>query len=385
MIVYTEYSRDARVRREAETLASIPEYKVTVLTLKEQEVAMNYHYEGVNVRELNIPRYQGASGRKYLSSYLKFMVLSFLACAGLLFKRSVDILHIHNMPNFLIFSALLPFLFGKKIILDIHDTMLETYLAKYDGKMNQWLYKILLFEESISCAMAHKIICVNHIQRDILLRRGIPGEKTIILLNVPDPKIFNRENNTKNKVVDNGRLKIIYHGTVARRLGVDLAIRAVADLKEKMPNLEFHIIGSGESVQECMRLISDLGAGENIFFQKQTPLAHLVKTLETMDLGIVPNRKNSATELMLPVKMLECMALGIPVVVPRLKTIEYYFSDDMVYYFKPEDLSSLSDSIFNALSNKDGRTKKAQNAMDFLKKYGWENHKYDLINLYQHL
>jgi glycosyltransferase involved in cell wall biosynthesis len=132
-------------------------------------------------------------------------------------------------------------------------------------------------------------------------------------------------------------------------------------------------------------LISDLGAGENIFFQKQTPLSHLVKTLETMDLGIVPNRKNSATELMLPVKMLECMALGIPVVAPRLKTIEYYFSDDMVYYFKPEDVTSLSESILNALANKDGRTRKAQNAMDFLKKYGWEKHKYDLINLYRSL
>ena len=49
---------------------------------------------------------------------------------------------------------------------------------------------------------------------------------------------------------------------------------------------------------------------------------------------------------MLPVKLLEYVSLGIPAVVPRLKTIEHYFSDDMVAYYEPEDVESLADAIY---------------------------------------
>ncbi|WP_390492043.1 hypothetical protein, partial [Staphylococcus pseudintermedius] len=64
-----------------------------------------------------------------------------------------------------------------------------------------------------------------------------------------------------------------------------------------------------------------------------------------MDVGIIPNRKDSATDLMLPVKMLEYVAMGISVVAPRLKAIEHYFSDDMVSYFQPEDSNSMANAI----------------------------------------
>lgn len=104
-----------------------------------------------------------------------------------------------------------------------------------------------------------------------------------------------------------------------------------------------------------------------------------------MDLGVVPNRKNAATELMLPVKLLECIALGIPVVAPRLKTIEYYFSDDMLFYFEPDNIDSLADAILYAYNNETERIKKAKNAKRFLEKYGWEKHKWDLINMYNQL
>jgi glycosyltransferase involved in cell wall biosynthesis len=104
-----------------------------------------------------------------------------------------------------------------------------------------------------------------------------------------------------------------------------------------------------------------------------------------MDLVVVPNRKNTATELMLPVKLLDSVALGIPVVVPRLKAIEYYFSDDMVFYFEPDNVDSLADTILYAYNNRDERIRKAENAKSFLEKYGWEKHKFDLINMYKSL
>lgn len=386
MVAYTNYLIDARVRREAETLASLPDYNVLVLVLKEADSQNTYLLDGVEVRELNVSKYRGKSNGRYLMSYLLFLFLSFFACNELLRKKSLDIVHIHNMPNFLIFSAIIPYLFGKKIILDIHDTVIETYATKFEGIASKIFSRLFYLEEVICCAIAHKIICVNHIQREALLKRGIPESKIVILMNVPDPVRFNYTRRIKRRVDIPGSFKLVYFGTISKRLGVDLAIRAVSKIVNKIPELEFHILGNGDDLQEFISLSKELGVERSIrFYRKVFPLEELIKILDDMDMCIVPNRKNSATELMLPVKMLECVALGIPVVVPRLKAIEYYFSNDMVGYFEPENIDSMADAILDTFNNEPKRINRSERARLFLKKYGWDTHKHDLFDLYKSL
>jgi len=119
---------------------------------------------------------------------------------------------------------------------------------------------------------------------------------------------------------------------------------------------------------------------ENIFSVEKLP-----KVLSKMDIGIIPNRKNVATELMLPVKLLEYVSLGIPTVVPRLKTIEYYFSDDMVKYYEPENIDSMASGILELYMNKEKRKQQVEKAFTFLDQYGWDKHKINLINLYENI
>jgi glycosyltransferase involved in cell wall biosynthesis len=385
MVAFTAYSTDNRVRREAEALASFGGYNVLVLALKEGVYPRSFHLHGVQIREMNISKYQGKSNLRYLMSYLKFALSVFFACNRLLMNNSLDIVHIHNMPNFLVFCAIIPFLFGRKVILDVHDTMLETYLAKFEGHLNNLFTWALRLEELSSCMFAHKIICVNHIQRKTLLKRGIPESKLFILLNTPDPRIFRPGKKSVINRSNNKRFRIVYHGTVTKRLSLDLAIRAVASLVGRIPFLEFTILGRGEEIQELAQLSRELGVQEIVHFESQVPGEELADILTRMDLGIVPNSRNIATELMLPVKMLECVALDIPVVVPRLKTIEYYFSDDMVTYFEPGNVDSLISSILEAFNSENERINKAKNAKRFLEKYGWDTHKFTLINLYRSL
>jgi glycosyltransferase involved in cell wall biosynthesis len=384
MIAYTYYLSDARVRREAETLASMAEYDVTVLALKGMNAGPgSYSKDGVKVRELNADKYRGKSGLRYLLSYVRFTLLALAACAGLLTKKSVDIVHIHNMPNFLIFSALGPLILGKKIILDIHDTTIETYDAKFKRKSNKLLFYVLRCEELLCCALAHRIICVNEIQREVLVRRGIPSGKIVVSMNVPDPRIFHADKANATTKKENG-FRLVYFGTVTRRLGMDLAIRAVASFSRDIPGLEFHVIGGGDDLREFSDLSKELGVDQTIhFYERAFPLEDLVRVLGGMDLGLVPNRRNAATELMLPVKMLECVALGIPVVAPRLRTIEHYFSEESVFYFEPDDVDSLSKAILEASADEVLRGQKAENARKFLQTYDWETHKLELLSLYK--
>jgi glycosyltransferase involved in cell wall biosynthesis len=385
MIGYTNYLLDTRVRREAETLAELPEYTVRILALKNSNLSpKTYSHAGVSVQELNMQKYQGRSNLQYILSYLKFMFLAFLACNSLLSKKSLDIVHIHNMPNFIIFSAILPILRGKKVVLDIHDTMIETYASKFNGKLKKLFGLVLRLEEYICCSLADRIVCVNHLQRAALVKRRIPINKIMISMNVPDPKRIDG-NVVLRRDQKEESFNLVYFGTIANRLGIDLAIRAVAKIKGNIPSLKLYIFGEGDDLEQCIQLSGSLGMRGTVVFEKAMPFEKLVVRLKEMDMLVIPNRKNCATELMLPAKMLDGVALGIPVIAPKLSAIQHYFSDEMIFFFQPDNVDSMADAILHAYNNETERIDRAENAKLFFERYGWERHKGDLINLYRSL
>jgi glycosyltransferase involved in cell wall biosynthesis len=385
MLAYTQYTYDNRIQREAETLAAQGNYKVSLLVPKEGDAPQTYEVHGVRVRELNMQQYQGKSKYRYIASYLEFMLRTFFVCNELLLLRQADIFHIHNMPNFLVFSAILARVCGKKLILDIHDSVPETYAAKFNENPNKTLFWLLCCEEAICCRLAHKIICVNHPQRDALVSRGIHPAKITVSLNVPDCRWYKMNGRIKLDKRETKQFKLVYHGTLAKRLGVDLTIQAVGKLIRSIPEIEFHIYGGGDDKQTLMRLAEELKLQAYIHFYGFVPLDKLCPILTEMDLGVIGNRKNIATDLMLPVKMLEYIALNIPVVVPKLPTVQYYFSDEMVSYFEPEDSDELAASILALYQNREKRERQARSARKFLDQFGWEIHQKDFLDLYSRL
>ena len=384
MLAYTLYSIDARIRREAETLVSHG-HRVSIVVPREHDRPSGYEMDGVKIRELNISKYQGKSTARYLLSYIWYTLSASLICLSMLFQEKPDVIHVHNMPNFLIFAGLIPRVAGTKIILDTHDSMPETYSTKFSSS-SIFLFKIMCWEEALCCRIAHRIICVNHPQKEVLAARGIPANKIVIVMNVPDHKRFNLSEKAKYPRKDSGAFNLVYHGTQAKRLGVDYSIKAVARLSGRIPELKFHDYGGGDDLDEFIRLSRELGIEDRIYFSRlNIPIEELPEILAEMDAGVVANRKNPATALMLPVKMLEYIAFDIPVIAPRLETISYYFTDQMVTYFEPENVESLAEAILDLYQNPEKRKAQVLEARKFISRYGWENHQFDLIKLYDEL
>ncbi len=176
MIAYTDYFSDTRVRREAEALVASDKYQVRVITLGNDASPKHTMLEGVEIIEVNIPKYRGKNQLRYLLSYGNFFIKAMLECSLLTLRKELGAVHIHNMPDFLVFAALLPKLMGKPVVLDIHDTMPETFGSKFgsSSRVVNWLLK---FEEYCSCRFADRLICVNEIQKDKILSRAFRQKK----------------------------------------------------------------------------------------------------------------------------------------------------------------------------------------------------------------
>src|SRR5215510_12875443 len=87
MLAYTQYKYDHRVQREAETLTAQGNYTVLLIVPKEGATPQTYEVHGVRVRELNMQQYQGKSKRRYMVSYLEFLLRTFFVCSKLLLLR----------------------------------------------------------------------------------------------------------------------------------------------------------------------------------------------------------------------------------------------------------------------------------------------------------
>ncbi len=94
----------------------------------------------------------------------------------------------HSPPDFLIAAGLPLVLSGAKLILDIHDLTPELYASRFRGKGGLAARFLTESAEWTSCAVAHRVITTTHAFRDLLVSRGVPEGKILVLYNCPDPR-----------------------------------------------------------------------------------------------------------------------------------------------------------------------------------------------------
>lgn len=247
MVAYTNYLTDARPRREAEALAERGDY-VTIISLAENQRPQKENLNGVNINRVDFERYRGDNKFKYIYYYFKYFIVVSLFAIRFVIQRKIDVIYIHTMPDFMVFVAIIPKLFGVKVVLNIHDMMPEIYLSKFNVTENHVLIRLLKYQEQLSIKFADQVICVHQKHFEKLLERGAKKEKMSILLNLPDPKIFHlheEENNSSSTTP-----RIVFHGTIAKRSGLEHALDAFKIVANEVQNLRFDIFGDGDFVNE---------------------------------------------------------------------------------------------------------------------------------------
>ena len=337
IIAYTHYLRDGRVRRHAEALAARGD-SVDVITRDPAESGM---HSGVNVLGLEIARYRGASRTRYLRSYFEFFARAGSTALRLNARHHYDAAIVCTMPDAAILSALPLRAFGTRLVLDVHDTMPELYRDKFGGTRGALGARLLMLEERFCASLADRVLAVHRPHADRLILAGIPEHKIRVVPNSPDPAIFKR---IKPHNSERG-MTIVCHGTVTNRLGLDIALFALHLLRGELPGLKLVIIGEGDHLTQIKALTERMNLHTMVGFLPPVSIEKLPVLLGGASVGLVPNRATDATQLMLPVKLLEYMNLGIPVVCARLRTIEYYFSDDALQYFEPGSEQALAAAI----------------------------------------
>jgi len=330
------------------------------------------HIEGVELRRIAIPRYRGGKALAYVRSYLQFFMVS---AARLSFDHKTapfDIVHIHTMPDFMVFTSIWPRLTGAKVILDMHDLMPDLYAVKFGLDKSGGAVRALRMVQKSATAFADAVICVHEPQYELLLRDGVPAHKLNIVMNAADPKLFPPRESSPS-FEGEGPIRVVYHGTILHRYGVDLGVRAFAKARERNPRLVMSVLGDGDFLPEVRALARELSLGEDVlyFSNCRLPLHEVAQKIRESHIGIIPNRDDQEDSV-LPTKLLEYVSIGIPAIAPKTRCIQRYFNPDQVELVEVEDVDGMAEAILRLAADETHRNQVVEAARSWQAAYGFD-------------
>ena len=245
VIVFSYYPSDPRVMRAARGDVQRRDGRRFIVHQKLRSRTIPRADRRVDV--FRVDRKKRRAGKlSYASQYLTFLVLSFFWLSRRQLARHYDLVHVHNMPDFLVFSAGLAKLLGSRVVLDLHDPTPEVFITVYGLKPNNWLVRLLRIVEGLSISFADLVLTPNIAFRNLFVSRNCPPGKIAIVMNSPLEKVFPLKEPANKSASDwlaGSEFVVMFHGTVLQRHGLHSAIEAVARLREHIPGLRFHIYG----------------------------------------------------------------------------------------------------------------------------------------------
>jgi glycosyltransferase involved in cell wall biosynthesis len=382
MVVFSSFPIDVRVRREAEAHIEIGN-QVDVFCRTSRGEAREEIVNNIQIYRLKLKR-ERAGKISYILEYLYFFTWALFKLTSLFFKNKYDVIHIHNMPDFLVFTAIVPKLLGRKIILDLHDPMPELYMSMFSMAGDNPLIRFLKLIEKICIKYADHIITPNVSFRNLFISRGCSPDKISIVMNSPDEKIFN----SNNKIIMGERDKdfvIMYHGAVVERQGPDILVTAVSMIRNKIPGLKVLIYGEGNFLEKVKLMVSELNLSEIVKIKGMVIVDKIAEAIRGIDLGVIPNRSNPFTQINFPVRTFEYLVMNKPVIVPETQGIMDYFCEGSIFFFKPGDSESLAKTILEVYENPENTKLVLDKSLEVFNNYRWQFQKEKLIDLTNHL
>lgn len=384
MVVHAYYPLgETRVEREAQALIESG-IDVTVLCPRLPGELAEENVEGVQVIRLPVRRRKESLPRQFLN-YLAFLVHALFRLMEMQRKNPFSSVQVHNIPDFLVFSALPLKIRGIPVILDIHDLTPEFFAGRFSRSKGSKMARLIKWQEKVSCIFADHVITVSDHWQRALNDRGVPREKTSVVMNLADPRIFSPPESVTAYLPQGGDLNLIYHGTLVERYGLDLVLLAMHQLLDEGLMLRLTVLGAGDHLATLRNMADDLGLKGQVSFERVRVAAALPSIIRQANLGVVPYRNDVFTDSLLPTKLMEYAAMGLPAVAARTTAIEAYFKDTMVELFEPGDVNDLARCLRSLHGNPGRLLELARGCKRFNRAFNWRTEKQSYVALVRRL
>lgn len=175
-------------------------------------------------------------------------------------------------------------------------------------------------QEGVCLRAADRVVTPSGVTAGYLVNaRGIPADRVVVVPNGVDTELFRPGSRASD-----GVLRLLYFGTLTSWQGTELAIRALAWVRSRIP-AKLTIVGSGGRGERdgLAALAEKLGVGGDVAVEPAVSQEELAGYLRASDAVVAPLEWNdrNAVQGCCPLKVLEGMAAGLPVIASDLAAV----------------------------------------------------------------
>ncbi len=200
---------------------------------------------------------------------------------------------------------------------------------------------------------ADHIVAVSEAVRAHVLSRQVPEDRVTVLPNGVDisrfhPQVDGQEVRTRHGL--DGRLVIGFVGSLKPWHGLDFLLDAFMRVSQQQPEAVLLVVGEGPGSTGLQSRATENGLGGKVIMTGRVPHEEIPNYLAAMDLTVAPYLPQDGFYFS-PLKVVESLAIGRPVVAPRLGQLPSLVEDGVTgRLFPPGDLAGCVECILSLLS-----------------------------------
>jgi glycosyltransferase involved in cell wall biosynthesis len=373
LLLLNPFTNDARVHKEAKTLASNG-HKVTVVALWQKGLKQHEEQDGYNIIRLHLRAraWRGA----LVAPLVKYMEFGFKVWR----LAGSHPAHVYHANDALTLPAgwLASRRNHSKLVYDAHE--LETGREVSSSRLAAVYKRTWALPEKIYIKKADAVITVNESIANELVRLYHVPRPTVVM-NCPEYHTVLRTNRLREELNIPAEQKIVlYQGRIAVGRGIECLIQSV----RSMPEISVVILGEGPSLDEYRKMALS-GQWERVYLPGKVPLADLLSYSASADLGVILTEDNCMNNhLSLPNKLFEYMHAGLPVIASNLPEIaRVLIGHHIGEVVNPDDPQDIGRAISRLLTDPVRYSQYRSNAQKAAASFTWEQESKNLLAIYQ--
>jgi len=244
-------------------------------------------------------------------------------------------------------------------------------LARLERALELWAYR-----------QADAVVVVTETMRDLLVQHGVERGKIVVVPNGVDTHLFDPERVRDEALRPFSLPTLGFVGTLSPWQGLDLLLRALAELRAEGVDLALVVVGDGAMRAPWEALARELGLADRVRFVGRVPGDEVPKHVMGFDLafsGQVPLQMGEMYHS--PLKLYEYMAMGKPVVASAFEEARRLVREgETGYLFEPGSLEDLKRALRKALAEREAWPRMGEHARrEVVAHHSWEARVKDMV------